>query len=172
MKKHSSVFLILVIIAILLFGNSCRKDKLDGEVLNNPALAAELYSKAKDTIVFENQHLVLETELYRDFFPGMPSSDKTNLQALLWLVSMDSSSIAGQYFVTKLYIINNDEVWISEPDKRNDDYLPDYKSHYVSINGPQWETGLKVDVVVAVSGMSNSEELFLIARDQTIVRIE
>ncbi|RLD89388.1 MAG: hypothetical protein DRJ09_06695 [Bacteroidetes bacterium] len=166
------ILLILTTIVLLLFGNSCRKDKLDGEVLNNPALVEELYSKAKDTVVFNNQHLVPETELYRDFFPGKPTSSKTNLQVLLWLISADSSSISGKYSVTKLYVINNNDVWISEPNERNDDYLPDYKSHYVSINGPQWNTGLKVDVVVAVSDISNSKELFMIARDQTIERIE
>ena len=172
MKKYRSVFLILFSLALLLFGNSCQKDKLDGEVLNNPALAEELYSKAKDTFVFENQNLVLETELYRDFFPGVPSNGKTNLQALLWLISVDSSSITEQFSITKLYIINNNEVWVSVPDKRNDDYLPEYKSHYVSINGPQWDTGLKVDVVVALTRVSNSKEYFLIAHDQTITRIE
>lgn len=172
MKKYRSIFLILFSLALLSFGNSCQKDKLDGEVLNNPALAEELYSKAKDTFVFENQNLVLETELYRDFFPGVPSNGKTNLQALLWLISVDSSSITEQFSITKLYIINNNEVWVSVPDERNDDYLPEYKSHYVSINGPQWDTGLKVDVVVALTRVSNSKEYFLIAHDQTITRIE
>ncbi len=172
MTKQNSIFLTLFSLTLLLFSISCQKNKQEGEVLNNPALVEELYSKAKDTIVFENQNLVLETELYRDFFPGTPTSGRTNLQALLWLVSVDSSSISGKYFVTKLYIINNDEVWVSEPDERNDDYLPDYKLHYVSINGPQWDTGLKVDVVVAVAGTLTNKEYFLIARDQTIARIE
>ncbi len=59
--------LFTLIILLLL---SCEKDKMLGDIVVDNELREYLYSKSNDTILVETQKLVLETELYRNFFPG------------------------------------------------------------------------------------------------------
>ena len=151
---------------------ACHKDKLDGSIVSDAELAAQLLAASQDSVVIDNQTLVLETELYRDFFPGMPSESRSNLQALTWVVNADSSIITNRFTLSKLYIINQDEIWITKPEVRNDNNAFEYKLHAVSINGPQWDTGIKVDVVVEVIDLNSNQPKKLIAKDQVIERIE
>ena len=169
--KHIFLKGLLAAILILSIG-ACHKDKLDGSVVTDPGLAAQLFSASQDSVIIDNQTLVLETELYRDFFPGMPSESRTNLQALVWVVNTDSSTITNRFNLSKLYIINNDEIWVSEPEVRNDANYFEFKLHAVSINGPQWDTGIKVDVVLEMIDLNSNQPKRLIAKDQVIERIE
>ena len=121
---------------------------------------------------FYQLSLVLETELCRDFFTGVPSKTKSNLQASVWVVNAGSSIITNRFTLSKLYIINQDEIWITKPEVRNDNNVFEYKLHTVSINGPQWDTGIKVDVVVEVIDLNSNQPKKLIAKDQVILRIE
>jgi len=172
MKKNILLILTLLAAVIITVSTSCRKKKLEGDVVDNTELAAQLVSDALDTLIIDNQKLVLETELYRDFFPGVPSSSKTNLQALVWVVNTDSTLITDRFSIVKLYVINKSEVWISEPEARNDDHIFEYKYHAVSINGPQWDTGIAVDVVVEILDLNLNKKWHLIAKNQVIQRIE
>ncbi len=172
MKFNTLLTLTLLAAVIITCGTSCQKDKPEGDVVNNPELAARLLSEASETLIIDNQKLVLETELYRDFFPGVPSSTKTNLQALIWVVNTDSILITDRFSIVKLYVINKSEIWISNPEARNDDNVFEYKYHAVSINGPKWDTGIAVDVVVEILDLNLNKQQYLIAKNQLIQRIE
>ncbi len=171
--KLRNTFLKGLMAAILILSiYACHKDKLDGSVVTDPELAAQLFSASQDSVVIDNQKLILETELYRDFMPGVPSKTKSNLQALVWVVNTDSSAITNRFTLSKLYIINNDKIWISEPEVRNDANFFEFKLRAVSINGPQWDTGIKVDVVLEMIDLNSNQPKKLITKDQVIERIE
>lgn len=162
----------LFLVVVVSSSTSCQKENLEGEVVNDSELASQLLTKSCDSVVLDNQILVLETELYRDFFPGMPSGNRSNLQALIWVVNVDSSNITNRFAVSRMYIINESELWISEPEDRNDDCIFDFKYHAVSVNGPQWDTGIKVDVVVELIDLNDDQHKNLVAKNQVITRIE
>ena len=172
MKYNFLLILILLAVVIVACSTSCRKDKLEGDVVDNAELAAQLVSDASDTLIVDNQKLVLETELYRDFFPGVPSSTRSNLQALVWVVNTDSTLITGRFSIVKLHVINKSEIWISEPEVRNDDNSHDYTYYAVSVNGPKWDTGITVDVVVEILDLNLNKNVYLIAKNQVIERDE
>ena len=172
MKLNFLLILTLLAVVFVAGSTSCQKEKLEDDLIDNAELAAQLVSDAADTLIVDNQRLILETELYRDFFPGMPSSTRSNLQALVWVVNTDSTLITDRFSIVKLHVINKSEIWISEPETRNDDNFFEYKYHAVSVNGPKWDTGITVDVVVEILELNLNKNRYLIAKNQVIERIE
>jgi len=172
MKFTRDLFLILAISIIVVAGYSCRKDKHEGVVVNDSDLVEHLLSNAMDTLVIDNQKLILETELYRDFFPGEPYNSNTRLVASVYIVNTDSSTITSEFTVSKLYIINQNDVWISQPEDHNDNNPLTYKFYLLSKNGPEWETGITVNVIASITNLVDNSEHFLIARDQIIKQVE
>ena len=69
-------------------------------------------------------------------------------------------------------MINNKQVWISEPVTNPDNTTPEYKSYFISKGGPEWETGIYVDVVISIIDLANNNEKFIIARNQRIIKVE
>ena len=69
-------------------------------------------------------------------------------------------------------MINNDRVWISEPELNPDNITPEYKSYMISIGGPEWETGIYVDVVIRITDLTNNKEKYLISKNQIILKVE
>ena len=172
MRFSNAIYLTVTISIIVVAGYSCHKDSLEGGVVNDPELVEHLLSNAIDTLVIDNQKLILETELYRDFFPGGPINRSTRMVASVYIVNTDSSAISSQFSITKLYIINQNDVWISKPENRNDDNPVNYKFYLLSTDGPEWETGIAVNVITSVTNLVDNSAHFLIARDQIIKRIE
>ena len=162
-------FTLLSLIILLLL--SCEKDKMFGDIVVDNELREYLYSKSNDTILVETQKLVLETELYRNFFPGgMP--EKRRLVAYLNIINIDSLPVTNIMDVTNLYVINNERIWISTPKSGDNTYIPDFILNRISIDGPEWETNTYVDVIVEIMEFNNSSKYYLIAEDQLIVRVE
>ena len=150
---------------------SCSKDNLNGDVGINSQLIERLYMDSKDTVIIDNQNLVLETDLYRDFFPGVQKKN-TRLFASISVANSDSSLITDKFEIKTLYVIYMDQIWISDPKSQDDQYTPIYKVSGISINGPGWETGIYVDVVLAIQDLSTAKLNYLIARNQIIKRLD
>ena len=173
MKVNFNVFIRLLLVLIPLAQYSCQKDNLEGEIIIDPAFIEDLKTNSSDTVIIENQKLILETLIYRNFFPGGPINDKDRrLFALEWIVNTDSILITQNFIVSKLYVINNDQIWASEPETNQDCITPDYKSYMISRGGPEWETGIDVDIVISITNLTNNKQEFLIARNQIIEKIE
>lgn len=173
MKIHFNPFITLGIALIILTHFSCQKDKLEGDIIYDSRLIENLYTNSSDTLIIENQKLILETELYRAFSPGGPINEKDHrLFASMNLVNIDSTLITQNYKVTKLYVININQAWTSTPESRTENYAPEYKAHFICKNGPEWETGIRVDVVISITDLTNNTEKFLISRNQIIEKIE
>lgn len=173
MKIYLNPLIRLGILIIILTHFSCQKDKLEGDIIYDSKFIENLYENSFDTLIIDNQKLILQTEIYRDFFPGGPINDKDHrLIASIYIVNIDSTLITQNFKVSKLYVINNDQAWTSEPESRTEIYVQEYKAYFVSIKGPEWETGIYVDVVISITDLTNNEEKFLIARNQIIERVE
>lgn len=160
-------FITLLVTSII----SCRKYDLNGDVVDDPQLLEKLYLNAQDTIEVDNQDLILKTQLYRDFFPGVPDRN-TRLEALLFIVNTDSSLISKKFEIKTLYVIDKEQIWISTPKLTDDITLPIYKVFEVSINGPEWDTGIYVDVVLTLEDLITGKIKYLIANHQLIMRVE
>lgn len=143
-----------------------------GTIVGDSELSKQLYTKSADTLIIDNQKLVLEIDLSRDFFPGGMIQRKSRLFASINVVNTDSLPITDKIEIQKLYVINKDQIWISDPESRTDIYIPIFKAYRISRNGPEWETGIFVDVIVSIKDLKTSEINFLIARSQEIIRTE
>ena len=173
MKNIIKSIFSLLIVLIILTHYSCQKDELKGEIITDQAFIEKLYTNSSETLIIDNQNLVLETEIYRNFFPGGPFDDKERrLVAPVWIVNVDSVQLTNNLSITKLYVINNDQVWTSEPDTNPDTYTPENKLYLISNGGPEWETGLYVDVVISITDLVFNKEKLLIARNQIIEKVE
>jgi Uma2 family endonuclease len=104
--------------------------------------------------------------------PGGPIPTKRRLSALVFLVRADSLAISTKITAGKLYVINYPQIWISKPGDSNISQVPDYKLAKISIDGPEWDTDIYVDVVIEVVNNSTNDSYLLIARHQYIQKLE
>jgi hypothetical protein len=172
-KPHMNhLFRVLVLFSFLILTIfSCKKDELYGDVVVDSQLYEKLYLNAEDTIKIDNQNLVLQTELYRDFFPGV-TKKHTRLFAPIYIVNTDSLLISKKFETKTLYVINKDQIWISTPNLQEGNTMPIYKVFRISKNGPEWETDIYVDVVVVIEDLNTGKINYLISRNQLITKTE
>jgi len=170
--KKSEFVIISSFALIALFSVSCEKDKISGDVVSDPQIASELYSKSIDTLSFESSDYILEVELYRDFFPGGPVTERRQLEALIYLVNIDSLPVSENLSIIKLYVINSNQIWIATLKEGVDPYIPDFKLDKLNTDGPEWDTGIYVDVILEIKNKLTMESYYLITRHQYIQRVE
>ncbi len=163
MKNFNLILNFLSLITIL-FALSCERPN----VTDDSTLIKEVYSNSFDTLLIDSHRYFLETELSRNLMPGGPLPTKRKLVALLYLVNADSLQIPPEISITKLYVINGSLIWTSIPNDSNQSNVPDYKIDKVSIDGPEWETDIFVDVVAEVSNSSKNSKYLIIKRNQKI----
>jgi hypothetical protein len=142
------------------------------DVTEDPDLLNSLYANSDDTLKIGKRELILETDLSRNLMPGGPIPTKRPLVALIFLVDIDSLPITPGINITRLYVIKDQLIWISKPVDSNQPRVPDFKLDKVSNDGPEWETGIYVDVVVEVVNNPPDEKYLLIARHQYIMKLE
>jgi hypothetical protein len=166
------VFSSMAFIALCLV--SCEDEKISGDVVTDPQLLSELYAKSTDTLAFESGHYILEVELYRDFFPGvpLPMTKRSPLIALTFLVNTDRLAVNENLSLVKAFVIKSDDIWIASLRDGVNTYIPDYKRYKINTNGPEWDTGIYVDVVLEIKNQLTLERYFIIARNQYIQRTE
>ena len=170
--KYFSLIKLTLFSLLLLLIFSCEKDKMFGDVIVDNELYDYIYSQSNDTLLIDTQKLVLGTELYRNFFPGGNIPEKRRLIAHVEVKDIDSLSIVNTIDITTIYVINNEQIWISTPEDCDNCYYPEYILHRNSIDGPEWETNIYVDVIVEITDFNASSNYYLIARDQLIWKVE
>ena len=141
-----------------------------GDIVADSRLLDKLYLNAEDSINVDKQKLILQTELSRDFFPGL-SKKNTRLIAVIYIINTDSSAISKKIEVQTLYIIHNDQIWISNPYDEENEFMPAYKLFRISKDGPEWETNIYVDVILAVKNSDTAKIHYLIAYHQLIMKL-
>jgi hypothetical protein len=150
---------------------SCERDKISGEIVSDSKLLYSLYSLSTDTLIFDANKYILETDLYRNLMPGGPIPERRPLVAIVYLVNIDSIPVSEDLEIGKLYIINDQQIWISVPGKEAQSYVPDFKLEWVRNAGPLWGPDIYVDVVIELENKLTSQRFFLISKDQLIKKI-
>jgi len=74
--------------------------------------------------------------------------------------------------IRNLYIINKNLIWQSLPSLSERTYLPDNKLRWVGVDGPEWDPGIYVDVILEIEDNTTSTTFFLIRKEQLIERLD
>lgn len=156
-------------VLLVLFLSACKKPEL---TMEDKAVLTSLYSTSTDTLKLNGHNYILETYLYRDFFPGIGIGKNISLFADIFLVSTDSTKIPSSLDIKKLYIVRDQLIWASAPVDNSDPYLPDFKLRKLSKNGPEWDTDINVDAIIMIADNITKEEYYVIAKKQLIHRVE
>ncbi|MEJ2050588.1 MAG: hypothetical protein P8Y60_12265 [Calditrichota bacterium] len=108
-------------------------------------------SSAQDTIGIAGVQLILETYLWRDFMPVSPPDGKP-LRAVVNLIPVNSETLPPNITMDKIWIINGKEIWSDTLNNAGQKVaganLP--KLEMMAQNGPKWEPGSLVKVIVRV----------------------
>ena len=159
--------MVLFLLSILVC--SYEKYKISGKVFHDDNLLKEMYEKSSDTLSIHGQQYGIYVDLSRDFFPGvLPKANP--LLAYFIFYELDSLTINPDIKVENLYVIHENSIWKSSPINNTKSYSPNYLQKYISKDGPEWSTGILVDVILEVEALDVSN--FLIARNQQIQKTE
>ena len=104
----------LLLFSLFAFG-SCKKDKIDGAVITDPAFASQLMT-SPEAMIIGNDSLLLTTYAGIDEMPRVGSSDDdgSGIGCGIYLTYRDSLPITAGIKLTKLYVIYNGMVWTSQ----------------------------------------------------------
>lgn len=143
MKKGN---LLCNLILLILFLNKCTDP-----ISSPPDIPIETLLSAPDTLIIENQKLILSTYLWRDFQPISPPDGKP-LTALIYVETVDSSVISSLIDVDAVYINYNGQVWKSFINEEQPPVeLKPFRITKIVHNGPKWGPNVKVDVIVRIT---------------------
>jgi len=119
----------------------------------------------------DDYRLIIETYLWRDFMPITPPEGKP-LKAVIKVIAEGIKEIPGSIKVKYIWVIKNeDEIWETESLKEQPPEYPNEKKVFVD-NGPVWEPGLKVDVVIKITDARTGDAFLLKASKQVIQRTD
>lgn len=125
-----------------------------GEGARVSEFVAKLHAETPETLTIGSNSFVLEAYLWRNLMPMGDSGDSEDsggrMIALNWLVDVDQVAIPANITLVKQYVIHGDLVWKSKYEDEPAPEQPPYKIEKISRGGPDWETGISVDVVSEV----------------------
>jgi len=147
----------------------CEEEELPrGKLIYDPLLTEELLGNSFDTLSIDSYHYFLNVWLNRDFMPICPP-DGRPLVCLNCLISMDSTVIPQNIDIIKQYVINNDTIWIKQyVDEDEREEMINFKLCKVAGDGPMWNPGIFVDVIVEVYDSRTDSTHFVRALEQYI----
>jgi len=163
------VLIFLVLLGLL----SCEKaEEVNSiDIRKDKELIKTLNEKSVDTLEIDNQVLVLEAYLWRDFMPGPSNENGSSLYAINGLVSIDSTSIPDSVDLIRQYVIHNDSIWVSDYEEEIRS-SSDYRIEKISRNGPKWGPQIKVDVISKIHDSDLKEDYYLRLQNVYIERTE
>jgi hypothetical protein len=154
---------------VLLIGiglSSCEKEKYEGGIKHDPALAGELRS-SPETLTIGDNNLVLRTYLWRDFQP-VAEKDGSKLMCINKLTDVDNLTIVNTIALRKQYVVNGNEIWTANYiEIRN--YV-DYIIEGYARGGPKWGPNIEVDVICEFENSGTIHRI--LAKSQPIYRTD
>lgn len=145
-----------VTLAFLLLSAGCESDDTITyyEFRDMPV---EILLTAPREIKVADQEYMLETYLWRDFMPVSPPGGKL-LIALIQVVELNEAPIAPDLELEYLWIIHDREIWFTT---FTDEIppSPEHELHRIARDGPRWDPGTEVDVIVGLSRGNGPIEL-------------
>ena len=155
MKKiiFQNVWLVCLICALI----SCSKYSID-ELLSAP-----------EKIEIDGREYILETALYRNFFPPEPPG---GLHGPIFVVALDSLQFPSSLDADHIWVINGNDVWSTGLINREIPHGEEYKMKiWTKDEGPDWGPHIYVDVAVEIVHDENGSYL-LRADSQWIGRLD
>ena len=127
-------------------------------------------SAAPETIQIGGRSLLLKPHLWRDFMPVSPPDGKP-LIALITLKTADNANLPKDINVGSVWLVNGDKLWSptkKEVRRKNGDSST---MEIVVRDGPKWEPGINVDVIVELLDGQHQSHLIRVA-NQSIHRTD
>lgn len=124
-----------------------------------------LLGTANEQVTIDGRIYHLETCLWRDFMPSCPP-DGQPLVAVIKVIPNDTLPFPSNIEADHIWVINGEKVWssgLSGEDIPQDEYLLEK----IARDGPKWETGITVDVVIQL--VVNTDTYLLKASNQLIL---
>ncbi len=125
---------------------------------------------APETVEIDGRQYVLETYLWRDFMPISPPGGKP-LMASIRVTATDERAFPATLKVDRVWVVSDaQQVW--ETDLGGEARQPTANQlETIARNGPKWEPGTTVDVIIRLIDSDNRSYL-LRASGQQIVRTQ
>ena len=131
-----------------------------GGAVGSPGPSASLPPEARgalDQIYVDGHSYKLDVDLYRDLMPGPAPTPKRGVGGTIFLTPEAESDAPAGMRADKAWLVNGADVWETVPQP-----LPTFavdRQHHLSLavrDGPTWDAGSKVDVVLQFSTASGT----------------
>ncbi|HUW46202.1 MAG TPA: hypothetical protein VMW50_10470 [Dehalococcoidia bacterium] len=123
---------------------------------------------APEKIEINGSEYTLETYLCRDFMPVSPP-DGQPLFALIKVKAPGETAISSRIDATRLWVVKGKEIWETEFTGEEGSTIGDTLEK-IGRDGPKWEPGISVDVVVRIIDLKSGKNYLLKASNQYIHR--
>jgi hypothetical protein len=152
---------VLIVTGVFLLTLSCSD-------LIAPSVPLEKLREAALVVQIQGRQYTLETSLWRDFMPGS-NSGGSDLAAVIDITAVDKLPFPAEIDSSRLWVIKGEEVWETgfADEQRPPDQAHLYQLRKIARDGPKWDTGIQVDVVVKITSLGGMSYL-LRATKQTI----
>ncbi len=138
---------------------------------NDNAKELQRLQAAPKTATVTGQELTLATFLWRNFMPVNDPEAERPLLATITLQTTDQKPLPTGITVEQIWLINEEDLWTTT-ELELFPLMTDSPHQTVKLrNGPAWETGLKVDVVLQLRD-SQQQVILIKAAGQEVERVE
>ena len=134
--------------------------------------ASKIRASAVETLTIGSNNLVLEASLWRDFMPMIGSVNGRPLISVNRLVDVNSIEIPDNIGLVKQYVINGDLIWEAAYEEQSAPEMPGNIIERVSRGGPEWETGISVDVIAEIYDSATRKTHYIKLENARIDRVE
>lgn len=118
---------------------------------------------APEEVKIEGHAYTLGSYLWRDFMPGKSDS---RMIALVRITEKSSKKVLSVLDANHLWVINGTEVWSTSFSSESRPAVSTYQFEKIARDGPEWKTGIKVDVVVQLIDGEGREYLLKASRQE------
>jgi len=131
-----------------------------GGAVGSPGPSSSLPSQARgalEQIYVDGHAYTLNVDLYRDLMPGPAPTPKRGVGGTIFLTPDAQSDPPGGMRADKAWLVNGTDVWETVPQPLQT-FAVD-RQHHLSLtvrDGPTWDTGAKVDVVLQFTTSSGT----------------
>lgn len=129
----------------------------------------EALGSASTQVTIESRTYVLRVHLWRDFMP-LQHVTGSDLMVSVSVGAKDQQALPASLDADRLWVMWDDMVWETEFSHEEPPSSPEVLEK-IARDGPQWPTGIDVDVVVRLTG-GDGRTYFLKAKRQTIRRTD
>jgi hypothetical protein len=157
-QKGLTIILLICLVTILV-----------GIPLTPSTVGLQYLQTALEKIEINGTEYTLETSLWRDFMPISPP-DGRPLVAVIRVKALGETAISSKIDATRLWVVKGKEIWETEFTNEERPTIGDTLEK-IGRDGPKWEPGISVDVVVRIIDLKSGKSYLLKASNQDIHKL-